>query len=63
VRDGRRLIVEPTVVVEIAFDIIQRSSLHESGLAMRFPRVVRLRPDKGPNQASTLSEALALVSN
>jgi DNA ligase-1 len=61
VSDGRRLIVEPTVVVEIAFDIIQRSTLHESGLAMRFPRVVRLRPDKGPNEASTLSEALTLV--
>ena len=61
VKDGRRLIVEPQIVVEIAFDIIQRSTLHDSGLAMRFPRVVRLRPDKGPGQASTLSEALALV--
>lgn len=63
VDEGRRLIVEPTTVVEIAFDIIQRSTLHESGLAMRFPRVVRLRPDKGPGQASTLREALALVAN
>jgi len=62
VDEGRRLIVEPTIVVEIAFDIIQRSTLHESGLAMRFPRVVRLRPDKGPGQASTLREALALVA-
>ena len=63
VDEGRRLIVEPTVVVEIAFDIIQRSSLHESGLAMRFPRVVRLRPDKGPGQASTLREAQLLVAD
>ena len=61
VDEGRRLVVEPEIVVEIAFDIIQRSTLHESGLAMRFPRVVRLRPDKGPAEASTLLEALALV--
>jgi DNA ligase-1 len=60
-QDGRRLVVEPEIVVEIAFDIIQRSALHDSGLAMRFPRVVRLRPDKGPSQSSTLTEALALV--
>lgn len=62
VDEGWRRIVEPTVVVEIAFDIIQRSTLHESGLAMRFPRVVRLRPDKGPGQASTLREAALLVA-
>ncbi len=61
--EGRRLIVEPKIVVEIAFDVIQRSALHESGLAMRFPRVVRLRPDKGPGQASTLAQALALVDD
>lgn len=60
--EGRRLVVEPKVVVEIAFDIIQRSALHESGLAMRFPRVVRLRPDKGPGQASTLKDAELLVA-
>lgn len=58
---GRRLVVEPQIVVEIAFDIIQPSTLHESGLAMRFPRVVRLRPDKGPSEASTIEEARALV--
>ena len=63
VDEGRRLVVEPTIVVEIAFDVIQRSTLHESGLAMRFPRVVRLRPDKGPGQASTLRDALALVAD
>lgn len=59
--DGRRLIVEPQIVVEIAFDVIARSTLHDSGLAMRFPRVVRLRPDKDASQASTLAEAMALV--
>jgi len=61
--EGRRLLVEPKIVVEIAFDIVQRSTLHDSGLALRFPRVVRLRPDKSAEQASTLAEAMALVAD
>ena len=60
-RNGRRLVVEPQVVVEIAFDSIQRSSLHDSGYALRFPRIVRLRHDKGAPDASTLDEVKALA--
>jgi DNA ligase-1 len=48
------ILVEPQVVVEIAFDVIQRSALHASGYALRFPRIVRLRPDKRPEDADTL---------
>jgi ATP-dependent DNA ligase len=48
------IVVEPTVVVEIAFDIIQRSELHASGFSLRFPRIVRLRPDKTAGEADTL---------
>jgi DNA ligase-1 len=51
----RETLVEPTIVVEIAFDIIQRSRLHASGYALRFPRIVRLRPDKLPEDADTLA--------
>ena len=48
------IVVEPVVVVEIAFVIIQRSELHASGYALRFPRIARLRPDKLPADADTL---------
>jgi DNA ligase-1 len=52
---GRFRQVEPLVVVEVAFDVIQRSSRHQSGFALRFPRIVALRPDKGPNEIDTLA--------
>jgi DNA ligase-1 len=48
------ILIEPSVVVEIAFDIIQKSALHASGYALRFPRIVRLRPDKRAADADTL---------
>jgi DNA ligase-1 len=51
---GRFRLVEPTVVVEIAFDLIQRSTRHQSGFALRFPRIVRLRPDKTAEEIDTL---------
>jgi DNA ligase-1 len=52
---GRReIVVEPQIVVEIAFDIIQRSELHAGGFSLRFPRIVRLRPDKPVAEADTL---------
>jgi DNA ligase-1 len=51
---GFRRIVEPKVVLEVAFNNIQRSSRHESGFALRFPRILRLRPDKTPEQIDTL---------
>ncbi|MGE0724185.1 MAG: cisplatin damage response ATP-dependent DNA ligase [Alphaproteobacteria bacterium] len=50
--------VEPGLVLEIAFDAVQRSSRHKSGLAMRFPRVARIRWDKPAAEADRL-ETLA----
>ncbi len=47
--------VEPTIVLEVAFNNIQRSDRHESGFALRFPRIVRLRPDKPVAEIDTLS--------
>jgi DNA ligase-1 len=49
----REIVVEPTMVVEIAFDVIQTSALHKSGYALRFPRIVRVRDDKSPADADT----------
>jgi len=51
---GFRLVVEPKIVLEVAFNNMMRSDRHESGYALRFPRIVRLRPDKLPEDADTI---------
>jgi DNA ligase-1 len=51
---GLRLEVEPKIVLEVAFNNLMRSTRHESGYALRFPRIVRLRPDKHPEDADTI---------
>jgi DNA ligase 1 len=48
--------VAPEVVIEVAFDIIQKSDLHAGGYSLRFPRIVRLRPDKPAHEADTLAD-------
>lgn len=48
--------VQPTVVLEIAFDRIQESKRHKAGYALRFPRIVRIRDDKTAEQVSTIDE-------
>jgi DNA ligase-1 len=52
---GRSRLVEPNTVIEVAFDSIQRSPRHRSGFALRFPRIVRLRPDKPVAEVDTLA--------
>jgi DNA ligase-1 len=47
--------VEPTIVLEVAFNNIQRSERHNSGFALRFPRILRLRPDKPAVEIDTLA--------
>jgi DNA ligase-1 len=49
-----RLEVEPKIVLEVAFNNMMRSTRHESGYALRFPRILRLRPDKPPEDADTI---------
>jgi ATP-dependent DNA ligase len=55
-RHGPVHIVEPVVVLEIAFDRIQESARHKSGYALRFPRIVRIRDDKTVDHISTIDE-------
>ena len=53
--------VRPTLVFEIGFEGINASPRHKSGVAVRFPRMLRLRPDKPPAEADTLQALLALI--
>ena len=54
--------VEKSLVLEVAFDSIHRSTRHKSGLAMRFPRISRIRTDKPANEADTIRTLLSLVT-
>ncbi|MFZ0734540.1 MAG: ATP-dependent DNA ligase [Candidatus Sulfotelmatobacter sp.] len=54
---GFRLAVEPKIVLEVAFNNMMQSDRHESGYALRFPRIVRLRPDKLAEDADTIERA------
>jgi len=60
----RRVRAEPDhgVVLEIAFEGLQRSPRHKSGLAMRFPRIHRLRLDKLPKEADEIAVLERLLS-
>jgi DNA ligase-1 len=53
--EGWRRTVEPAIVLEVAFNAVMVSDRHNSGYALRFPRIVRLRPDKTPDQIDTLA--------
>lgn len=60
---GRVRIVEPTTVIEVTFDRVQPSNRHKSGYALRFPRILRLRPDKAPADIDTLETVRRLVES
>jgi DNA ligase-1 len=55
--------VEKALVLEVAFDAAQLSSRHKSGVAMRFPRIARIRTDKPAAEADRLEALMALVEN
>ena len=57
---GRYRQVEPTVVVEVAFDVIMRSNRHKSGFALRFPRIASLRTDKPADEVDTIATVTRL---
>ena len=59
--DGYVVHVRPEVVVEVAFNDVQESSQYPAGLALRFARVKRYRPDKTPLEADTLDRVRSLA--
>lgn len=58
---GRQRLVQPDTVLEIAFDSIQPSTRHQSGYALRFPRIARIRADKTPADVDTLETCRKLA--
>ena len=54
--------VEKSLVLEVAFDSIHKSTRHKSGLAMRFPRISRIRTDKPAHEADRIETLLAMVT-
>lgn len=59
---GRRRTVVPDVVLEVAFDSIQRSERHASGFSLRFPRIARIRTDKTAAEIDTLATCVKLAA-
>jgi DNA ligase-1 len=61
-RRGIAVLVRPELVVEIALDGVQSSTRYPGGVALRFARVKRYRPDKRPEEADTIDDLRALLS-
>lgn len=51
---GNEIKIKPKIVIEVAYEEIQKSPTYSSGYALRFPRLLRLRIDKGPEEADDL---------
>jgi ATP-dependent DNA ligase len=60
---GFRRLVEPKIVLEVAFNNMMQSDRHDSGFALRFPRIVRLRPDKSPQDADTMERVREIYAS
>ena len=54
--EGKHVILKPWLVIEVAYEEIQRSPKYESGFALRFPKVLRIRLDKGVKDISALAD-------
>lgn len=58
--EGRTAIVQPEIVVEVLYNEIQKSPNYDSGYALRFPRLKRIREDKSPDEADTVERVAKL---
>ncbi|MFH1403044.1 MAG: ATP-dependent DNA ligase [Candidatus Altiarchaeota archaeon] len=61
-QSGKEVVLNPSIVVEVAYEEIQKSPTYTSGYALRFPRLVRIREDKGVEEADTLSRVEGLLN-
>ncbi len=62
-RFGRIMLVRPEIVLEVAFDGVQKSARHKSGYALRFPRILRWRHDKTPQECDDLARVRELYES
>jgi len=62
-KHGPVRICSPTLVFQLAFEGVSRSTRHKSGVAVRFPRIVRWRRDKQPTDAGSLADLVALIES
>jgi DNA ligase 1 len=60
---GHYRTVRPVIVLEVAFDAVQRSSRHRSGYALRFPRIARWRHDKPVDDIDTLERVASIADS
>ncbi len=61
--EGTDITLSPELVVEVAYEEIQRSPHYDSGFALRFPRLLRLRDDKGTEDADTIMRVFEIYEN
>ena len=61
-QEGKEVTLKPVIVVEVAYEEIQKSPTYESGYALRFPRLVRIREDKGVDDADTIARVEEILN-
>ena len=60
---GNRILVKPEIILEVAFDTIQKSDRHDSGFAIRFPKIKSIRFDKGLKDIDKLEKVKQIYKN
>jgi len=60
---GNRFIIEPKIILEVSFDTIQKSNRHDSGYALRFPRIKNIRQDKELKDIDSLEKVKIIYEN
>ena len=61
--EGSKILVKPEVILEISFDTVQRSNRHNSGYALRFPRIKNIRYDKSIENIDSLDKVKEIYEN